>query len=212
MHAKSDLRVILKWVIACSDSVITDVMPQRKQTMILGAVLAFSAVACFASGTLADDRLANTAEKPIVSWSGSDSHVQKKQILRITTERDWINLWLKHTGERGRASGYDSWLNKSGIPSIDFSRHMVIAIFDGKSVNCAGLADATIQRAAKEMVFRFKFKSYGTVGDADTVSAFGLYVVPVSSKPITLQFPEPVPKGADPSGSWETYGRISAPK
>lgn len=169
-----------------------------------------------ATNLSADDQPPNETDKPIVSWSGANSKIKTRQVLRISTDEQWIALWLQHTGKHGDATSYDAWSNKAEIPTIDFSRNMVIAIFDGSGVNCAGLTDASITHTAKELIIRFDFKSYGTDGDAADgsdgsvdVAPFGLYVVSKSDKPITLQFPEPGPKDANPSGNWETYGRIA---
>ena len=96
---------------------------------------------------------------------------------------------------------------------------MVIAIFDGKGVNCAGFTDETIQNNGKEVILRFEFKGYSRAGgfsdgsdEFEKVSLYGFYVVPKSDGPITIQFPEPGTKGAAPSGKWETYGRIARTK
>ena len=155
----------------------------------------------------AGDPLPAAKLNPVVGWSGAQSQFPKKQVLRISTDRDWIETWLKHTGQPRDAENFDRWHNHGGVPAIDFSRYMVIAIFEGKTVNCAGFAKEHILDRDDEMVLRFEFKSYSTIGGPDQVTPFGIYVVPKSDKTIHFQFPEPGPKDA-PSGNWETYSRL----
>lgn len=149
--------------------------------------------------------------KPIVSWSGTDSYIAKPRIQRISSRKEWIAVWLEHQGKGGDAKTYDNlhWKNDAKVPDVDFATHMVIAIFEGKTVNCAGFTNASWNATAEGIDFRFDLEFYGTIGQEDKVTPFGLYVIPRSDKGISLQIPKQGPtKDAPPTGKWETYGRI----
>ncbi len=83
--------------------------------------------------------------KPILSWTGGFSCIEKPSCFRITTAEAWRQLWLQHTG----STPTDVQVTRSGtsvigryvpvIPEIDFTRFMALAIFKGKDTTNNGL-------------------------------------------------------------------------
>jgi hypothetical protein len=74
---------------------------------------------------------------PFVTLTGTNSHVAGKRCVRITTQEEWIALWLQHVGAPPKAH-YNLYGNPSGVPVVDFGRCMVIALIEGSSRNSWG--------------------------------------------------------------------------
>jgi hypothetical protein len=79
------------------------------------------------------------AVAPLVTHTGTNSHVLDERCLRITTQAEWSALWLEHVGEPPKPQ-CDMYFNKAGLPVVDFERCMVMAVFGGATNNVAGLS------------------------------------------------------------------------
>jgi hypothetical protein len=129
--------------------------------------------------------------KPCVVITGADSHVTKCRYQRVTLADEWARVWQDHKGVKPTGE-YDLFYNPLALPQIDFDNYMVIAIFQGKGWNSAGLTAVSIIEENNRIVFRFKDKSYQTMGsDPDgggrKVTVYGFFVVPHSTKPVVLE-------------------------
>jgi hypothetical protein len=131
------------------------------------------------------------ATHPYVTLTGADSHVKERSYRRVASEEDWIKIWQRHKGEK-ESEDYDLFYDPLGLPSIDFEKCMVIAVFQGSSCNSAGLKAVTILEEKDRIVLRFEDKSYQTGGfDADggrkQVTVYGFFVLPRSRKTVVLE-------------------------
>jgi hypothetical protein len=129
--------------------------------------------------------------KPCVVITGADSHVMKLRYRRITSADEWTRVWQEHKGEKPTGQ-YDQFYDPLTLPSIDFDRYIVIAIFQGNGWNSAGLRAISISEENDCVIFRFDNKGYQTGGTSPDggvkkATAYGFFVVPRSTKPVVLE-------------------------
>ena len=122
---------------------------------------------------------AEKVTKPCVVISGADSHVKKPRYLRITSSKEWVKVWEEHKEEEPNID-------------IDFDRFMVIAVFQGESVNSASLKCDSVVEKNEKILFRFDDISYQTMGPgpdggAQKVTVYGFFILPRSPKPVVLE-------------------------
>jgi hypothetical protein len=161
----------------------------RKPTRALLAGLAGIATLVIVFSPASAQEPAAKAIKPCVAITGTDSHVTELAYHRITSTDDWARLWQRHKGQESDHP-YDLYYDPLALPQVDFDAFMVIAIFQGRGWNSAGLKAISISEAADRIVFRFDDKSYQTAGPdggGDKVAAYGFFVVPRSTKPVALE-------------------------
>ncbi len=136
-----------------------------------------------------------TSRKPSVTFTGDDSRVSERAFHRIVSLDDWAKVWVQHTGQnevqyKNWDNHYDDFYNPLKLPLVDFENYMVIAIFQGSSWNNAGLNAVSISEKADGISFRFEDKPYSTEGPdggGKKVNVYGFFVIPRSTKPITLE-------------------------
>ncbi|MCG3125846.1 MAG: hypothetical protein CHACPFDD_00673 [Phycisphaerae bacterium] len=132
------------------------------------------------------DRQATRTEgrpvRPVVAWSGKQSHITASGQFRVTSAKEWEALWTRHKPD---------WLEKREhgprVPEIDFEKYMVIAIFAGSGSNVDAIVADAIVDEADALRFRYRLITYQTQATADAVTPFGIFVVPRSQKPILLE-------------------------
>ncbi len=132
----------------------------------------------------ADDK---PAQKPLVALSGAKSGIEAAEVHRILTQREFASVWQRHVGAKVEE---DEYYNRAGVPEVDFERCMVVGIFQGKGWNSAGVVAVEILEAADRLTFRFDDRSYQTAGPdggGERVTAFGIFVVPRSTKALVLE-------------------------
>ena len=149
--------------------------------------------------------------KPYVTWSGARSQITKRSYFRITSSTEWSNLWLRHV-EKGVEK--DSF-NRIVVPEVNFEEWMIIAVFQGKGWQNNGVVLDAITEDADEMYVRFKNQPYsiaippGGVNREKQVTAYGIFVIPRSPKPLVLEEKVGGYKGGPPA--WEErvrFGRL----
>ena len=126
---------------------------------------------------------------PLVTLTGTDSHVKERSYYRITSEKEWIKIWQRHKGVK-ESKDYDLFYNPLGLPEINFDKCMVIAVFQDSGSNSAGLRTTAINEEKDRIVFRFMSKFYQTAGPGgggEQVAVYGFFVLPRSDKTVVLQ-------------------------
>ncbi len=126
-----------------------------------------------------------TEPKPIVAWAGSYSAIEQRQYQRITESKDWATLWTEHQGDRIERDSY----GQAVVPIIDFETNMVLAIFRGNAWNIRSESLLDFSELENNIRIRFDARTYQTDGpaeDKDYTSAYGIWVLPRSTKSITL--------------------------
>ncbi|MHC4597738.1 MAG: hypothetical protein ACYS47_01910 [Planctomycetota bacterium] len=125
--------------------------------------------------------------RPIVAWTGAHSRIVEVRYVRITGDDAWTALWLEHVGAPPKKP-YDRYYNRHGVPEVDFSRHMVLAVFQGKKWNSAGVFPLAVADEKERILLRFDDKYYQTKDEgADEVTAFGIFVLPKSDKAVVFE-------------------------
>jgi hypothetical protein len=134
-------------------------------------------LACQLSGAAgAEEQVA--ALRPYVSWSGAHSKLAERLCLRITSQEEWAKLWERHA-----VKGTD-------VPQVDFGHCMVVAAFQGKASNSDGVVAKSITEKAGRILVRLDERFYQTLGPDGggvRVTAYGLFVLPRSSKPVVVE-------------------------
>ena len=145
-------------------------------------------IACAATvhGVTAEEDREPVSVGPCVVLTGADSHVSERGYHRITSMKDWAEVWQRHKGQK-RDEKHHLNFNRLGLPLVDFERYMVIGIFQGSRWNSAGLEAVSVSQERDRIVFRFDDKSYQTDGGAKKVTVYGFFVLPRSSKPMILE-------------------------
>jgi hypothetical protein len=158
-------------------------MKRVSQVLSVFVLMVVSAMA------LAAEEGAAGTVRPCVVITGADSKVAEHSYHRITSQKEWINAWQRHKGEK-ESDDYNDHYNPLGVPEVDFEKFMVIAIFQGSSFNSAGLTAVSITEAADRILFRFDDKSFQTLGGdggAQKVSVFGFFVIPRSMVSVVVE-------------------------
>jgi hypothetical protein len=122
------------------------------------------------------------ASKPYVTLWGADSKVKERGYRLIGSQKELEEIWTKHRGEE------PSYF--AGAPEVDFDRCLVIAVFEGESMNSAGVESKGILDGEKEVTFRFQGRWYQTLGPGGggkKSTAYGFFVIPRTRKPIVLE-------------------------
>ncbi len=113
---------------------------------------------------------------PYVTLSGAKSEITERAYHRITDRAAWVKLWLRHVGVAPEK--HSEYYNRAGVPDVDFECCFVIAVFQGKSTNSAGVIAVESVDADGIVRFRFDDRSYQTMNGADACAPFGFFVVP----------------------------------
>lgn len=83
--------------------------------------------------------------KPVRGWQGRHSLVWEESVQRITSRADWSALWTK----LGR--------QPEDLPTVDFRKKMVIAIFQGQSGNTDDLRIISVTATDQELQLEYQF-------------------------------------------------------
>jgi len=160
----------------------------------LVAVIVFAVIAVLAFWSVQPVKQAMPQQEiglipPAVVISGADSKILEREYHRVVTLQDWAVLWQRHKGLE-YSGEYDLFYDHAGLPLVDFERFMVLGIFQGKSVNSAGLQAISLAYQSGRIVFKFDdkaFQSGGPEADAAVPSPYGLFVIPKSDLPLVLE-------------------------
>jgi hypothetical protein len=107
-------------------------------------------------------------------WMEANSRIDRREFHRIESDDAWIALWRRHAGT-------------GAPPAVDFSKSMVIAVFRGESWNSRGVGVASVGEDDEKFRIRCGDRFYQTMGGADQVKPYGLFVLPRSAKPVILE-------------------------
>lgn len=84
--------------------------------------------------------------------------------------------WQRHTGLPAKV-----YYSQSPAPVVDFSRYMVVFVFDGATANSQGIGFTSITRSSAEICVRFHDYFFQTIGEATHVSPWGMAILPRSN-------------------------------
>ena len=125
--------------------------------------------------------------RPLVSFTGADTHVPESIQQRITSQKDWDQLWLQHTALAGRPQDYNQY-RPTGAPQVDFEHCMVIAVTNAPGQINAGIIALDVRESDDRITFGFKNLYYQAMaGTSAPGNAYGFFVMPRSAKPIQFR-------------------------
>jgi RNA polymerase sigma factor (sigma-70 family) len=122
--------------------------------------------------------------KPVVSWVGPNSAIEKETLGRITDNVEWAKLWKRHVGDKGEKDVDGKELI---LPRVNFDDYMVIAVFGGEvSNNLVGFSFHSMTEDNDKVVFRFRdirlLRNFATAS-----RPYGIFVAPRSTKRLVLE-------------------------
>jgi len=130
--------------------------------------------------------------RPYVVLTGANSHIKIRDCSLITTAADeWAALWLRHTGQSTNGMYFDGKYkystNPGGVPTIDFSRCVVVALFQGPGFNSNGFDVADVVTEGEVTMLRLAERWYQSYRDGVSVTAYGFFVMPRPDKVLVIQ-------------------------
>jgi hypothetical protein len=99
----------------------------------------------------------------------------------VASSQEWETLWQEHAGKAQKNQP------ASAVPQIDFAQCMVVAVFQGASVNSRGVNCVSVGETASAITVRFVRDHYQTTNGFDDVTPFGIFLLPRSAKPLILE-------------------------
>ena len=158
--------------------------------ILLGVGLSLTVLAAAGSSRRLGYEAIKSSLAPYVELSGADSHMDQLAYHRVTTAEEFQAMFMRHLGQD--PAGFDPFYNRHGVPSIDFDRCMVVAIFQGEKWNSAGVSFTSVTEEADRIVFRFDDRSFQTAGPAPEggrvrARPYGIFVLPRSDKALVLE-------------------------
>jgi hypothetical protein len=98
----------------------------------------------------------------------------KQPLTRVVRNREaWLSLWRRHAG--GRA------------PAVDFSRHIVIAVFAGES-EARKVTIAKVIREPRRIVVRYTVGGMRPLPDGPAMTASPFHIVRLARSPLHVGF------------------------
>jgi len=135
---------------------------------------------------------ANAAEQVSspVRWSGPRSQIRDQRLIQVGDQESWSRLWSEHQGEHvERLIAHGGGV---AAPRIDFERFLIVAMFRGDSTNCDGERLVSLHERPQDLFLRFDSYSFQTMSidgpdHGEAVRPYGIWVVPRTGKPITVE-------------------------
>lgn len=139
----------------------------------------------FTTEVLAEKELPRSTSKPLLAVSGTDSHIKKPSYLRVTTEKDWNDIWSRHLG-----TSEDDYYRP--LFEVDFDRCLVIAVFRGEQIQTRRLQIESVSENAESVIIRFWEIGYGVfLGPGESASPaerpYAFIVLPITERDIVLE-------------------------
>lgn len=108
--------------------------------------------------------------------AGQNSEI-KEPVTRVVRDRAaWLSLWRRHVDGSARPA-----------PAVDFSRHMVIAVFAGES-EARKVTIASITREPGRLVVRFASGGERPLPDGPAPLASPFHMVWLTRSPLPVEF------------------------
>jgi hypothetical protein len=131
----------------------------------------------------AEDKDAPT--KPLVSLAGRKSKVTERGYHRVESAKAWDALWLRH--QTGKSEPGNGRPESFQFGAVDFKRCMVLAVFQGEGINCAGYEVHSILEDKERVLVRVEGQYFQTGGGVAATEAWGVFVLPQSAKPVVVE-------------------------
>lgn len=160
----------------------------KNQLQVNRGVLAVAVLVCvgFTWRNLAGQQVTPTGESlaAYVIWSGQHSKITRRIYQKITTREQWVKLWYQHIGKK---MSFDEFYNPDNVPNINFKSCMVVAVFQGASVNNAGVEPYSVAQQGNLLKVRIVNRFFQTMNQSEKATAYGMFVLPRSDKQVVLE-------------------------
>ena len=118
---------------------------------------------------------------PIVTLSGSSTHLKKEALFVLTSAEELKAVWSKHIGSPV-GDGYNTTL------SVDFEQCIVVAAFFGPCVNVRGITVAEVSSSADAAVVRIVKESHQTAREEEEATTpFVFIALPSTQKKVIVE-------------------------
>lgn len=118
---------------------------------------------------------------PSLVLKGSNSSITKREIVLATNGKQWAAIWARHAAQKP---------DKAKVaPDVNFAKSEVVCIFQGSGWNSNGVIPTEIADVGDSIRVRFDDDSYQTAGPdggGERCTPFGMFVIPKSSKSVTV--------------------------
>jgi hypothetical protein len=171
--------------------------------VLLGCLLS-AATSLEAGGALPTDDKEKLV-KPLISLGGGGSKNTKAGYHRIESPEAWNALWLRHNTGTEKPDNVPVTRPQA---EVDFSKCMVVAVFQGKGENCAGFKVHSVLETDEHITVRVQGFYLGTGPEGLKTQAWGIFVLPRSAKPLLIELDTRSDK-ADPS-RWTKVAELKA--
>lgn len=107
---------------------------------------------------------------------GEISQINEPLTQVVRDRAAWLSLWRRHAGRRALPA-----------PAVDFRRHMVVAVFGGKS-EARKVTIAKISREAGRLVVHYALSGMRPLPDGPANMASPFHIVSLSRSPLPVGF------------------------
>lgn len=146
----------------------------------LALVVACSLTTCRSPAAERDLSSAESVS-PIITLSGSSTHLKKEALFVLKSAEKLKAVWSKHIG-----SPADNECNTT--LSVDFEQCVVVAAFFGPCVNVRGITVAEVSSSEDAAVVRIVKESYQTAQEGEEAKTpFAFIVLPNTHKKIIVE-------------------------
>ena len=125
------------------------------------------------------------AVKPLLALDGRESKNTKAGYHRIESSEAWKALWLRHNTGTEKPDKIPVTMPQA---EVDFSRCMVVAVFQGKGELCDGYKVHSVLESDEQITVRIQGRYFATARDeVQKTAAWGIFVLPRSAKPLRIE-------------------------
>jgi len=140
------------------------------------------------------------AAPPVVVVSGVDSHITKQAYRIADDEESFSTIYREHLGLKKGDFFQKQHLN------VDFSRYMVVAVFQGEEYNNRGIEVLDVVGTDSNCIIQYRPLWYQTEARFDLASSFAFVVIPKTRKPI--QIDQDIRSGLSSPPKWTTKATL----
>jgi hypothetical protein len=144
--------------------------------------------------------------RPLLSLDGRESKNTKAGYHRIESPEAWKTLWLRHTTGTEKPAQDPATIPQA---EVDFSRCMVVAVFQGKGENRNGYTVHSVLEANEQLTVHIQARAFAVAGrKGHETAAWGIFVFPRSEKRLLVELDTRSLKTAPPE--WTKVAEFKA--
>jgi hypothetical protein len=122
--------------------------------------------------------------KPLLALDGRESKNTKAGYHRIESPEAWKALWLRHNTGTEKPDKIPVTMPQA---EVDFSRCMVVAVFQGKGELCDGYKVHSVLESDEQITVHIQGRYFATGPEVQKTAAWGIFVLPRSTKRLLIE-------------------------